>query len=141
MRFRWLAALGILALVGYLLGEWHRHSRYNGERERIRQLVVSLRDRRPEVVSSEAWEAGIGWTMTAHLNVCFSPRLVSREALFQLGRQLDERLASGIDAGTIEWVWDRLAETGPHGKQYIDRFRPVMQEAMGTKVLDQTVAK
>jgi hypothetical protein len=41
----------------------------------------------------------------------------------KFGQQLEEKLRGDIDATILEWIWDRLAETGPYGKYYTDRFR------------------
>lgn len=42
--------------------------------------------------------------------------------------QLDEKLKGNVDLGTIEWIGERLAETGPHGQQYMAKWRKQWQD-------------
>ena len=37
--------------------------------------------------------------------------------------QLDEKLKGEVDLATIEWIGECLAETGPHGRQYMETWR------------------
>ena len=30
----------------------------------------------------------------------------------------------GADLQSIDWMWERLAETGPHGQRYVEKFEP-----------------
>ena len=41
----------------------------------------------------------------------------------QFEEQLDEKLKGDVDLSTIEWIGDRLAETSPHGQQYMKNWR------------------
>ena len=38
-------------------------------------------------------------------------------------KQLDDKLKGDVDLTTFVWIADRLAETGPPGKEYISRWR------------------
>jgi hypothetical protein len=108
---------------------WTLH-RYGSRSRAIREAINSLRHRRPVNISERAWEEGVGWTITAHVNVCLSPGHTSYEAMDRYGRDLDEKLNGAVDADTLDWIWDRLAETGPHGKSYTTRFRSDMKMSM-----------
>lgn len=124
-----LAAI-MLALVRPALFVWNLHV-YGQKSHHIRALIMSLRDQRPSDIPDHAWEEGINWTVTAHCNVCFSPDHASFENMCIYGQQLEEKLQGKIDASTLEWVWDRLAETGPQGKRYTDQFRGQFKESLG----------
>src|SRR5262249_16174398 len=41
-----------------------------------------------------------------------------------------DRLRWPVRVETIEWIWDRFAQSGPYGKEYTDRFRPMMRQAL-----------
>ena len=39
-------------------------------------------------------------------------------------QSLEERLSEPVDLDTIEWIWDQLQDTGPHGRRYVEDYRP-----------------
>ncbi len=41
----------------------------------------------------------------------------------QQGIVVGEKLKEDVDLTTIEWIGERLAETGPHGQQYMKKWR------------------
>jgi hypothetical protein len=93
-------------------------------------FIKSLAGRWPAGVSESACNNGLARTVTAHCNVRFSLSHTSREAMHSYGQQVEKRLQGEVDAGIFEWIWDRLAETGPHGKRYTDRFRQAFRVSM-----------
>ena len=98
-------------------------ARYNHCSLRIRQKIEALNDRRPAAVNPKLWEESVGWLVTAHCNICFSEESTSYEAMCQFEEQLDEKLKGDVDLGTIEWIGDRLAETGPNGQRYMKNWK------------------
>jgi hypothetical protein len=88
------------------------------------RLIESLRDQSPKGVSTETWDHATGWAVTAYHNVCFSESHVTFEELVRFNKDAKVRLAEDIDLLTIDWVWARLAETGPHGQKYVSKFEP-----------------
>jgi hypothetical protein len=101
---------------------------YHDECNRIGKVIKSLKGHRPATVSKKVWNNGIGFTVTAHYNVCFSPGHTDLAAMVRFGEKLDEKLQERVDLSIFEWIWDRLAETGPHGKRYTDQFRSSLRE-------------
>jgi hypothetical protein len=96
---------------------------YSQRSFRIHEKIMALRDRRPASVSPQVWEECVGWIVTAQGNICFSEEDASYRAMARFEEQLDEKLKGDVDLGTIEWIGDRLAETGPRGQQYIANWR------------------
>ena len=88
------------------------------------ELVESLRDRRPDEVPSQRWQDATGWAITAYHNVCFSEEHVSINQLVLFNRDARSELAGEVSLQSIDWVWARLAETGPHGKRYVSQWEP-----------------
>jgi hypothetical protein len=102
---------------GVLVARYHRYS------QRVSQKIEALDDRRPAAVSPELWEECVAWAVTAHCNICFSEENTSYEDMCRFEEQLDEKLKGDVDLGTIEWIGDRLAETGPHGQRYMTNWK------------------
>jgi hypothetical protein len=97
---------------------------YARERTAAHDVVFQLREQCPQNVSAEAWEVATSWAITAYANVCFSEDHVSIEELRRFRNDTEKRLAGKVDLVTIDWIWQRLGETGPHGKHYRQRFEP-----------------
>ena len=137
-KFHWWKVVVILIVFpgigclsyGVWSAAWKARERwiYQHECDRIAKVIKSLNDRRPATVGKRVWDNGVGWTVTAHYNVCFSPGHTDLAAMVHFGETLDDRLQRDVDLSIFEWIWDRLAETGPHGKKYTDGFRPSLRE-------------
>jgi hypothetical protein len=115
-----ILAIGLLAWIGSKAIPLYR---YNQRSYRIREKIWALNERRPATVSPRLWKESVGWAVTAHCNVCFSEEHASYEAMCQFEERLDEKLKGDVNLGTIEWIGDRLAETGPHGQRYMGYWR------------------
>ena len=103
---------------------------YANEQKKAAAVVESLAERRPEDVEPEPWETASGWAITAYHNVCFSRSHVTLLEMKRFRSDVKAEFATGIDLATIDWIWRRLAQTGPHGKQYVERFEPQFREQM-----------
>ena len=102
---------------------------YAQEKKAIRAALEQLRQhRRPEKVSVEAWEVALGWTITAYENVCFSESSVRIDELRRFRAEIEKRLAGEVDLSTTDWIWQRLAGTGPQGQLYRKKFEPLYRE-------------
>jgi hypothetical protein len=130
MRIRHKQLIGFLPLLilGIGLLAWFgpkaiSMARYNHCSLRIRQKIEALDGRRPAAVKPKLWEESVGWLATAHCNICFSEEHASYEAMCRFEKQLDEKLKVDVDLGTIEWIGDRLAETGTHGQRYMTDWK------------------
>jgi hypothetical protein len=143
-RVAWLLVGGLLAIVvlgGALLAlrVWALYV-YAQERTAAYELVAKLSDRRPEDVDAEVWDVATTWAITAYANVCFSEGYVTLDELRRFRADTERRLAGDVDLKTIDWIWQRLAETGPHGQQYRQRFEPQYRDnlnaALATTRLD-----
>jgi hypothetical protein len=126
-----LAALVLLSLGLVLAGRWIlHHSEYAREQRAGYESVLQLRERRPADVSPDTWEWATNWAITAYANVCFSPEHVSLEELKRFRADLEERLRGPVNLGTVDWIWQRLGQTGPHGLSYQQRFEPQYREGL-----------
>jgi hypothetical protein len=102
---------------------------YAQERKAIRAALDELqRDRRPVKVDVEVWKIATSWTITAYENICFSEKHTSIDELRRFRVDVEKRLAGGVDLATTDWIWQRLAETGPHGQLYRRKFEPLYRE-------------
>ena len=118
------ALIGILAIAAPVgLGFWPLVS-YARQRRIGAELIGSLIERRPVTVPKKTWDDATGWAITAYHNVCFSETHVTLDELVRFNHDARIKLAENIDLHSIDWVWKRLAETGPHGQRYFDKFSP-----------------
>lgn len=125
----WLLALAFLfVLVAALSTPVWQVISYRREQLAGAELIRRLSDRRPESVSSKTWNAATGWAITAYVNVCFSREHVAYDQLTRFNREVEERLSGRVDLKTIDWIWTRLSETGPHGQRYVLTFEPQYRE-------------
>ncbi len=113
-------AICLLAWVGWRVFPLYR---YGQRSQRIWEKLYALKQRRPPNVTPRLWEESVGWAVTAHSNICFSEGHASYEAMCRFEEQLDEKLKGEVDLATIQWIGDRLAETGPHGQRYMGEWR------------------
>jgi hypothetical protein len=129
---QWLGVLVALALiVGMVLPVVRfviEKPLYNSRSREVGRLLLSLHSRCPRGIPPQNWEEAVNWTATAQCNTFFSPSHASKADLDQFGRDVEDRLRGPVGVDTIEWIWDRLAETGPTGREYVERFRPEMRE-------------
>ena len=68
------------------------------------------------------------WAGIAYANVCFSEGHVTLDALKSFVKDVEAKFKGPVDLSTVDWLWERLAATGPHGKQYRERFEPAYLE-------------
>ena len=90
---------------------------------RMNDLVHTLPARRPDGVSEKSWEVAVNWVHTAVNNVCFSATHVPLVEMKRFVNDLESRLSGRVDLDIVNWIWDRLEQTGPHGKQYVANWR------------------
>lgn len=135
-RSTWLLVTGVLAAV--LLGVAFLAFRvlpllvYAQERTAAYEAVAQLPDRRPDGVDAQVWKVATSWAITAYANVCFSEGYVPIDELRSFRVDVEQRMAGNVNLATIDWIWERLAETGPHGQEYRNRFKPQYRESLNT---------
>jgi hypothetical protein len=96
---------------------------YNSRSRRINEKICSLEKRRPADVSVDLWMNCVAWASIAHCNICFSEEHCSYEAMCKFEEQLDGKLTGEINLSTFEWIGERLSDTGPHGKGYMNKWK------------------
>ena len=93
-------------------------------------LIDRLANQPPAEVKSEAWQNLVEITITAFSNVCFSPKHVDNQEMARFYSDLRGKVEQDVNVVTVLWIWERLALTGPHGKQYVERFKPQLNDAL-----------
>jgi len=88
-------------------------------------LIESLQERCPADVDAKIWDAATGWAITAYHNVCFSEEHVPLAELRKFRQDVEQKLQDDVDLSTVDWIWSRLEQCSPHGRQYVARFEPV----------------
>jgi hypothetical protein len=130
----WVAGLILLLLVGLaaaFLPPVVRHRAFRAERDRIQALLKEIQSPSPPEVSPEQWQHAWEVVYNGFGNVCFTERQVSTEEMRRLRMDLEALLRGGpVDLKTLEKVWMRLGQTGPHGAEYTSGKRPLLDEAL-----------
>ncbi len=120
-----MAAVFLLAVLLRVLivpaGRFYEWRRLDQE---IRVLLGALRPIQQGGTLPAGWDCAEQWVGTAYSNVCFSPGHVTTAEMYRLRDDLKARLGGPADLETLRWIWSRLGETGPHGREYIERFGP-----------------
>ncbi|MFG0332905.1 MAG: hypothetical protein ACF8TS_06035 [Maioricimonas sp. JB049] len=126
-----LAAVVILGAIGAAKGrELYEVYRFAVLYRECEEYVETLRQRRPVDVPPEVWDEenfGVG---IAVANVCFSTHHVPLPEMERFTAEFRQRMTQPVDLSTISWLWDRLAATGDHGEQYVEKWRPVFEESV-----------
>jgi hypothetical protein len=124
---RTMASVALLAvLFAICLVPARRFSQlveYARVRREMNDAITGPQYRVPNGISPDVWECAWGWTLTAYGNVCFSEEHVRIEEMHRLREEVLPKLCGPVGPQTLVWIWERLAQTGPHGKRYVARFR------------------
>jgi hypothetical protein len=139
-RTKWLVVFGLLAAVAFCIALpalwiWPQFV-YGRERSAGYEVVAQLVDRRPADVTPAVWEVATSSAITAYANVCFSDEHVPIDELRRFHADSKARLEGEVNLATIDWVWQRLGETGPHGRQYRDRFESQYRDRLNAALAD-----
>jgi hypothetical protein len=129
-----MAAVAVLAvLLGTLVVPVGKRLEFLRLKRKIDTFIVYLRPTDPKGVDAAVWACAHRWTVTAYGNVCSSPEYVPAAEMDRLRDDLDRKLSGNVDVDTLAWIWDRLAQTGPYGSRYVERFRPQFEECFPAK--------
>ena len=127
-------AVAIAILVGaggraywLRLRTWHA---FVDERNQMEALLRQKREPCPAGVEPRHWEAAWEITYNALGNVCFSPERVTVREMQRLRGDMERKAAETGPLDFLRWLWNRLAQTGPRGREYIERMTPLLEEAI-----------
>jgi hypothetical protein len=117
-------------LVYYLLAIWPM-AQFFEEKKVIEQLLHQWWEGRPPLgIDEHRWQETWGLAYNGYGNVCFTSNHVSLQEMKRLKADIQEKMQQPATMARLRWFWDRLGETGPHGKQYIKQMTPLMDEAI-----------
>lgn len=126
-----LVAIVALLIIGSLLWPTFNNlaqtREFHAQERRIEAIVETWRTTPPEA-DPDYWEAGWGTVYNALGNVCFTKDHVSQEEMEKLYQDVKAKDAEPNSWDRLEWLWYRLAKTGPHGRKYIDQMQPLWDE-------------
>jgi len=124
-----MVAIAILAVcLSYVLVPFSRQVEFNRLRAQMDDSIRNLQPTKGTAVSPIVWDCARNWTITAYGNVCFSRDHVATAEMYRFKDDLDKKLKGKIDLSTLLWIWERLAQTGPHGAQHVEAHRIQLQE-------------
>lgn len=133
-RFAIVIHVGLIVGLVVIIPKILALSRYSEAGTRINQKIVAQERRRPQNVPEALWKRSVDWTSIAFCNVCFDEEHAPYQEMLRFERELDQRLDGPVDLELLEWSRLRLAETGPHGRRYVERWRTDWEASMGQDV-------
>jgi hypothetical protein len=90
----------------------------------------------PPGIDPHVWNEAVTVAYNAHGNVCYSPDAVPLEEMRRLREDMETKSQGPINLDTLDWLWTRLAYTGPHGLKYSTQMRP-----LGDEMRDAVIAR
>ena len=102
---------------------------FGAEYEEMEELLWRWGENCPEGMDDRDWQRSFNATLSIFANVCFSPEHVSLKEMRRLNFDLRHKLQEPTSLEALEWVLNRLGETGSHGRKYINGMRPDLQRA------------
>ena len=125
----WLLITAIVVASPVLIVS-NRIASYSKQQRDTRELLASVRSQCPTSEDKETWERATGWLLTAHGNICFSDDLVTRSELLSFSNDVDAKLSEAPpNRRTVEWIWNRLGDTGAHGAFYIQKYNSTFRDS------------
>lgn len=123
-------ALLLIGGVWFYLSQIRSWGQYRAKNSEIARRLFELKDQVPAGIDPQSWENLTTLTDIGFGNVFFSPQHASYTEMLRFQADLEERLRRDkpIRVETLRWIWKRLAETGPHGKDYSERMVLLFEE-------------
>jgi hypothetical protein len=133
-------------IIPWIWSRYHRMGRGLGRDGYLREygkeaLVPLLTDAvglgRPNAISANSWKRATRMTAIAvDSAIRDAPRddparLLHPDEVDRFFDAQEKLLGQGPGLKRLLNVWTCLAESGPHGKQYVDRERPALLEVLG----------
>ena len=116
--------------MAFCLAPIYRQSEFVRLQWSVDAVIRNLQPTDPASVTPAVWDCVRGATITAYDNVCVGPEHVSITEMIRLREDLDRKLKGKVDLDTLVWIWERLGQTGPTGKDYATRFRPLLDHCV-----------
>lgn len=127
-----VGAVSVLLLTGgwFYVTQIRPLGLYREKNKEIAQRLFDLKDQVPAGVNPKQWENLTTLTDIGFGNVFFSPKHASYTEMLRFQADLEEKLRADkpIRVETLRWIWKRLSETGPHGKDYSERMIQLFEE-------------
>jgi len=125
-----LVAVAMTAvLLGFCIVPVGRHLEWTRLKQQMDSSIRYMQPSQPNSISPDVWECAHNWVVTAYGNICIIEG-TSKPEMYRLRDDLQKKLNGRIDLGTLNWIWNRLGESGQHGKRYTERFGPSFRECM-----------
>jgi hypothetical protein len=128
-----LTVVVLLALfLNFCIVPIGRHMEWTRLERQIDSYIRYLKPTPPSTIKPGEWDCAHSWIVNAYCNICFSPEHTAATEMYRLRKDLRAKLRDRIDLETLKWIWNRLGQTGPYGKQYTERFGPLFRDCFST---------
>lgn len=104
---------------------------FREERRQIDKLLCEIKEPAPAGIDPRRWKAAWQESYSAFVNVCNSHEEVSVTEMRQLHKDIQQKLAEPASVEWLYWLWERLAETGPHGREYTGQMIYLLEGVLG----------
>lgn len=129
--FGGLVALLILGCTWFYLDQVRPLGLYRAKSRELSQRLAGLNKPVPAEVTPRAWERLTILTDIAFCNVFYHPSAASYDELLRFESEFQEKLRTDqpVRIETLRWIWKRLGQTGPLGKDYTERMMALFEES------------
>lgn len=123
MRYiKLLLLMGVFSIMLYIGDMYIKISKFNKMAARMHATLGAL-DRTPSGISPSSWERAVGCTLTACSNICYSSTHINHKEMKHFCDDLEMKVNEKISPETLEWIWNRLLQTGPWGRAYVEGYK------------------
>jgi len=126
-RNRTLLVLSLCLLggpVGWFGGRIYTMARWAHYFHGVRANIHSLASERPANITQEHWDEAVSWAGIAFANM-WPWDADNWPDLKNFSAALTERMATGDNLATLQWVWDQLEQKREENPSYAATFKPV----------------
>jgi hypothetical protein len=132
---KWFMVISVLTLIAgaivsvtWVANQLETLRVFRAETKAMRQIMTDWGTTPPPGVDPHVWNEAVTVAYNAHGAVCYLPDRVSLEEMRRLREDMETKSQGPINLDTLDWLWTRLGQTGPHGLQYTTQMRPHWDE-------------
>ncbi len=130
-----IVAAAIVMCIGVMAwGVWRQvdiweQKAFWAEHRAVTKVISRWQSTPPAEYDPHIWRNVVGTVQSAVHNVCYTRQHVPVVEMKRLREEIEAADRHPITLQTWDWLWARLARTGPKGNEYIQRMTPLWEEA------------
>ena len=118
----------VLLIIGcvawFFIANIYPHIRHRRISDQMQTAIFRLSLYRPSGLTEDQWAFCIVWTHLLHGNYGGDPYYVPTDDLKRILKGTQQRINSGPDLATIDWIWDQYERSCPEIVDAYEHNRP-----------------